>query len=158
MAKNSKDEAQLAIAKDMDHAKQWPIGPVGKRTEQHLMLQAYAFKYTKYPNAVKEYLRFMWEKEQYEPWQQASNGYITQPLRAYEDNPIWTSDPKNTPFRDVLEGALDDGYSGQLGAASAAVIGDFVLVDMVADAVTGNRTPKEAAEQAAERAKRYYQS
>jgi multiple sugar transport system substrate-binding protein len=158
VAKNSKDEAQLAIAKDMDHAKQWPIGPVGKRTEFHLVLQAYAFKYTKYPNAVKEYLRFMWEKEQYEPWQQASNGYITQPLKAYESNPIWTADPKNTPFRDTIAGQLDNGYSGTLGAASAAVIGDFVLVDMVADAATGNKTPKEAAATAAERAKRYYQS
>ena len=37
-------------------------------------------------------------------------------------------------------------------------MGDFVLVDMVAEAATGNRSPKEAAEQAAERAKRYYQS
>jgi multiple sugar transport system substrate-binding protein len=142
----------------MDHAKQWPIGPVGRRTEFHLMLQAYAFKYSKYPNAVKEYLRFMWEKEQYMPWQEASNGYITQPLKAYESNPIWTADPKNTPFRDVLAGALDNGYSGTLGAGSAAVIGDFVLVDMVAEAATGARTPKEAAERAAERAKRYYQA
>jgi len=158
VAKNSKDEAQQAIAKDMDHAKQWPIGPVGKRTEQHLMLQAYAFKYSKYPNAVKEYLRFMWEKDEYEPWQQAANGYITQPLTAYESNPIWTSDPKVTPFRDVLKGALDNGYAGTLGAASAAVIGEFVMVDMVAEAATGSRTPKEAAERAAERAKRYYQA
>ena len=52
------------------------------------------FKYTKYPNAAKEYLRFMMEKEQYEPWQQASIGYVSQPLAAYEENPIWTSDPE----------------------------------------------------------------
>lgn len=158
VAKNSKDPAQLAIAQDMNHAPQWPIGPFGRRAEQHLFLTAYAFKHTKYPNAVKEYLRFMWEKDQYEAWQHAANGYITQPLAAYEDNPIWTSDPKNTPFRDVLKGALDNGYSGQLGAASAAVMGDFVLVDMVGEAVSGARTPKEAVERAAERAKRYYQS
>ncbi|HEV2548303.1 MAG TPA: ABC transporter substrate-binding protein [Stellaceae bacterium] len=157
VAKNSKDEAQLAIAKDMDHAN-FPVGPVGHPTEQHLMLQAYAFKYSKYPGAVKEYLRFMWEKEQYIPWQEASNGYVTQPLKAYESNPVWTADPKNTPFRNVLKNALDNGYSGTLGAASAATIGDFVLVDMVAEAATGARTPKEAAERAAERAKRYYQT
>jgi multiple sugar transport system substrate-binding protein len=157
VAKNSKDDAQLAIAKDMDHAN-FPIGPVGRPTEQHLMLQAYAFKYTKYPNAVKEYLRFMWEKDQYMPWQAASNGYVTQPLRAYESNPIWTADPKNTPFRNVLRNALDNGYAGTLGVASAAVMGDFVLVDMVAEAATGNQSPKEAAARAAERAKRYYQA
>ena len=157
VAKNSKDELQQTIAKDMDHAN-FPIGPVGRPTEQHLMLQAYAFKYTKYPNALKEYLRYMWEKEQYEPWQAASNGYVTQPLRAYESNPIWTADPKNTPFRNVLRNALNNGYAGALGSASAAVMGDFVLVDMVAEAATDARSPKEAAERAAERAKRYYQA
>lgn len=157
VAKNSKDEAQQAIAKDMDHAN-CPVGPVGRPTEQQLVLQAYAFKYSKYPNAIKEYLRFMWEKDEYETWQQAANGYITQPLRAYESNPVWTSDPKVTPFRNVLNNALDNGYAGTLGAASAAVMGEFVMVDMVAEAATGSRTPKEAAERAAERAKRYYQA
>jgi multiple sugar transport system substrate-binding protein len=157
VAKTSKDEAQQAIAQDMNHAN-FPIGPVGRPTEQHLMFQAYAFQFTKYPKAVKEYLRFLWEKEQYESWQAASNGYVTQPLAAYEENPVWTADPKNTPYRNVLKNALDNGYSGTLGAASAAVMGDFVLVDMVAEAATGNRTPKEAAARAAERAKRYYQA
>ena len=155
VAKNSPDPALQAIAKDMDHAAM-PIGPVGHRAQSQNMLNAYAFKYAKYPKAVKEYLRFMWEREQYEGWQQASNGYIAQPLKAYADNPVWTSDPKVTPFRDVLDGALDNGYSGTLGAASAAVIGDFIMVDMVAQAVTGERTPKEAMAIAAERAKRYY--
>ena len=41
--------------------------------------------------------RFMMEKEQYEPWQKAAIGYVTQPLKAYESNPLWKSDPKNTP-------------------------------------------------------------
>jgi multiple sugar transport system substrate-binding protein len=35
---------------------------------------------------------------------------------------------------------------------------DYVLVDMFAEAATGQRTPKEAAARAAERAKRYYKS
>jgi multiple sugar transport system substrate-binding protein len=98
----------------------------------------------------------MWEKEQYEPWQQASNGYVTQPLKAYEANPIWTADPKNTPFRDTLAVARYNGYAGTLGYASAAVMGDFIVVDMVGAAATGSKTPKQAAQEAAERAKRYY--
>jgi multiple sugar transport system substrate-binding protein len=155
VAKTSKDPALQAIAKDMDHA-HYPLGPSGKPTEMSLMLQAFVFKYSKYPKAAKEYLRFMWEKEQYEPWQQASNGYVTQPLKAYESNPIWTADPKNTPFRDTLAVARYNGYAGTLGYASAAVMGDFIVVDMVGAAATGSKTPKEAAQEAAERAKRYY--
>ena len=38
------------------------------------------FKYTKFPNAAKEYLRFMMEREQYVPWQEASIGYVCHPL------------------------------------------------------------------------------
>ena len=52
------------------------------------------------------------------------------PLPLLNDNPVWTIDPKVTPFRDVLKYAIDDGYSGSLGYASAAVMGDFVVVDM----------------------------
>ena len=156
VAKTSPDPALQAIAKDMDHAN-LPIGPVGRPTELQLVLVAYAYKYSKYPKAVKEYLRFMWEKDQYEPWQQASNGYISPPLAAFTDNPVWTADPKVTPFRDLLRNALDNGYAGMLGYASAAVMGDFVLVDMFAEACTRNQTPKAAAQRAGERAKRYYQ-
>jgi len=156
VAKTSSDPALQAIAKDMDHAN-LPIGPVGRPTELQLVLVAYAYKYSKYPKAVKEYLRFMWEKDQYEPWQQASNGYISPPLPAFTDNAVWTTDPKVTPFRDLLKNALDNGYAGMLGYASAAVMGDFILVDMFAEACTRNQTPKAAAQRAAERAKRYYQ-
>ncbi len=156
VAKNSSDPKFQEIAKDMDHA-HMPIGPLGRPAEQNLVLQAFVFKYSKYPNAAKEYLRFMWEKDQYEAWTTASNGYITQPLKAYEDNPIWTVDPKNTPFRDGMAGVIDNGYAGILGYASAAAMGDFIVVDMFAEAASGAQTPKAAADRAAERAKRYYQ-
>jgi len=81
---------------------------------------------------------------------------VAQPLPATDGNPTWTADPKVTPFRDVLKYALDDGYSGSLGTASAATMGDFVVVDMFAEACTGNKSPKAAAEAAAEQVKRYY--
>jgi multiple sugar transport system substrate-binding protein len=48
------------------------------------------------------------------------------------------------------------GYAGKLGYASAGALADFIIVDMVAEAASGNKTPKEAAERAAKRAERYY--
>jgi multiple sugar transport system substrate-binding protein len=156
VAKKSPDPKLQAIAADMDHHNM-PIGPVGRPTEQQNVLNTYAYQFSKYPNAVKEYLRFMWEKEQVDAWETASNGYIAPPLPAWNDNPVWTADPKVTPFRDVLKYARDNGYAGSLGYASAAVMGDFVVVDMFAEACTGSQTPKAAAQRAAERAKRYYE-
>ena len=55
---------------------------------------------------------------------------------------MWTEDPKVTPFRDGLKYALDNGYAGSLGNASAAVMGDFVVVDMFGEACTETRRPK----------------
>jgi len=143
------------LTPDIYHAN-LPIGPVGEARELHLFTQAMVMNYTKYPNAAKEYLRFMWEKEQYEPWQKAAVGYITQPLRAYESNPVWTEDPKHTPYRDVMARTVPNGYAGPLGYASAAVMADYVVVNMVAEAASGARSPKEAMERAQKRAERYY--
>jgi len=154
-AKTSQDPKLQEMAKDINHAN-FPIGPVGKPTELQLFFPMMIFKYSKYPNAAKEYLRFMMEKEQYVPWQQASIGYVTQPLKAYESNPIWTSDPKHTPYRDLLKYMLPNGYAGEMGYASAATMADFVMVNMVAEAASGSKSPKEAAERAQKRAERYY--
>ena len=101
-AKTSPDAKLKEMALDIQHAN-FPIGPVGRPTELNLVFPMMVFKYSKYPNAAKDYLRFMMEKEQYEPWQQAAIGYVTQPLKAYESNPIWTVDPKHTPYRDAMK-------------------------------------------------------
>jgi multiple sugar transport system substrate-binding protein len=155
VAKNSPDPKLQAMAADIEHAA-WPIGPVGIPTELHQITQAMVFKYTKYPKAAKEFLRFMMEKEQYEPWQTASIGYVMQPLRAYENSPIWTQEPKAAAFRGGVGRMRHHGYAAKLGYASAGVLADFVVVDMVAEAASGDKTPKEAMERAAKRAERYY--
>lgn len=154
-AKTSKDPQIKAMAEDIQHA-DLPVGPVGRPTELHLTVPAMVFKYTRYPNAAKDYIRFMFEREQYVPWQEASIGYFSQPLRAYEKSPIWTSDPKHTPFRDLMSKMLWPGYAGSLGYASAGAMADFIIVNMVAQAASGAKTPKEAAAEAQRRAERYY--
>src|SRR3546814_18715917 len=81
---------------------------------------------------------------------EAAIGYVSQPLRAYEANPIWTVDPKHTVYRDAAALMLDNGHAGPLGTASAAVMADYVVLDMIARAASGAKTPNEAAAQAAE--------
>ena len=157
VAKNSGDAAMQAVAADTRHA-HMPIGPVGHPTELNSMLTAFVFKYTKFPDAAREYLRFMLEREQYEAWQQASLGYISQTLRAYESNPVWTSDPHITLFRDGGRVMLYNGYAGTVGAASAACSADLVIANMFAEAASGQSSPREAAARAEQRARRYYKT
>ena len=157
VAKTSTDPALQAMAADIQHA-HMPIGPVGRPTELHGFFTLWTFKHTKYPNAAREYMRFMLEREQYEPWQQASLGFMCQTLRAYESNPIWTSDPKLTPIREAPGLMLYDGYPGQVGAASAACAADFIIANMFAEAASGQSTPQAAAARAEQRARRYYKA
>lgn len=154
-AKNSPDAKLKDMVADIQHAR-FPIGPVGRPTELMQITQFMAFKHTKFPNATKELVRFLMEDEQYTPWMQSAIGYVSQPLRAYEKNPIWTVDPKHTVYRDGGSIMLDHGHDGPLGYASAAAMADYIVLDMVAEASSGTRTPKEAAERAEARAKRYY--
>jgi multiple sugar transport system substrate-binding protein len=154
-AKNSKDPKVSALAADINHAN-YPVGPSGTGAACHLFLNQMIFKYTKYPKAAKEFIRFMMEEEQYGKWMQAGIGYVSHPLAAYSKNPIWSVDPKHTPYRDSVKDMRPAGYQGKLGYASAGALADFIIVDMVAEAASGSKSPKEAAERAQKRAERYY--
>ncbi len=154
-AKNSSDPKVKEMASDIQHANM-PIGPAGVPTEFNLFFNQMVFKYSKYPKAAKEFIRFMMEQEQYGPWMQAAIGYVAHPLKAYDSNPIWTVDPKHTPYRDAMKIMRPAGFSGKLGYASAGATADFIVVNMVAEAVSGQKTPKEAAARAQQRAERYY--
>jgi multiple sugar transport system substrate-binding protein len=154
-AKNSADAKLKEMANDIQHAS-FPVGPVGQPTESHLFFNQMIMKYTKYPQAAKEFLRFMMEREQFEPWLTGAQGYISPPLDAYAKIPVWTADPKNTPYRDAVKNMRPTGYAGKLGYASAGANADFIVVNMVAEAISGSKAPKEAMERAQKRAERYY--
>ena len=153
-AKTSTDAKIKEMTDDINHAN-FPIGPVGRPTEFNLFFNQMIFRYSKYPKAAKEFLRFMMEEEQVSPWLTASIGYVTPALTVYEKHPVW-SDPKSVPYRDSMKIMLPSGYAGKMGYASAGALADFIVVNMVAEAVSGSKSPKEAAERAQKRAERYY--
>jgi len=153
-AKNSQDPKVKEMASDIQHS-QYPVGPAG-RAESHLFFNQMIMKYTKYPQAAKAFLQFMMEQDQFAPWLTAAGGYIAPPLDAYAKIPVWTADPKNTPYRDAVKNMRPTGYAGKLGYASAGAAADFIVVNMVAEAVSGSKSPKEAMERAQKRAERYY--
>src|SRR5437773_2024492 len=115
-AKTSKDPKINALAADINHAT-YPVGPSGSGAAFHLFLNQMIFKYSKYPKAAKEFIRFMMEEEQYGKWMEASIGYVAHPLAAYAKNPIWTVDPKHLPYRDAVKELRPAGYD-EIGRAS----------------------------------------
>jgi multiple sugar transport system substrate-binding protein len=143
------------IAEDMDHA-YFPIGPVGKVTELHLMYPVLAMTYTKYPQACRALIAFMLEADNFNPWIQSAKGYLTHCLNAYDKNPVWTADPKTTPFRDVAKRSLTAGGLGSVGEKAATAIADFVVLDMFANYCTGREDVKGAIAIAERQLKRIY--
>jgi multiple sugar transport system substrate-binding protein len=154
--KNSKDPAQQAMAADTSHQLQ-PTGfAKAKSVQTATVINAMLFKHSKYPNAAKEYLRFMMEADQYGPWLQASLGYWAEPLKAYGQMAFWKSDRALAPYSSAMDTIYYDGFKGPISPASSAVAANYTLVDMFASVVTGNATPEAAAKQAASAAARYY--
>ncbi|MGE0751700.1 MAG: ABC transporter substrate-binding protein [Variibacter sp.] len=143
------------VAEDMDHA-YFPVGVSGKPTELHLMYPVLAMTYTKYPQACKALMAFMLEADNFNPWIQSAKGYLTHCLNAYDNNPVWTADPKATPFRDVAKRTLTAGGLGSVGEKAATAISDFVIVDMFANYCTGREDVKGAIANAERQLKRIY--
>ncbi|MHB2165405.1 ABC transporter substrate-binding protein [Alsobacter sp. R-9] len=151
----AKAQNMTAIADDMNHAL-WPVGPVGKPQELQLLFPLLTFKFTKNPKACKAFVAFMMEAENYNPWLEAAAGYLTGPLNAFDSNPVWTKDPKNTVFRDAGKRTLPASGIGPVSEKAAAAIADFILVDMVANVCTGREDVKGAMAVAERQAKRLF--
>jgi multiple sugar transport system substrate-binding protein len=153
--KNSPDPKQQAVAADVGH-QTMPFGVSKTPPQSATTLNAMVFNHSKYPNAAKDYIRFMMEAEQYGPWLSNCLGYWSQSLKSYAKMGFWTADPALAPFRIGLDTGYYDGYRGPVTASSSAVTANYTVVDMFAAVVTGNSTPEAAAKQAAKAAQRYY--
>ena len=150
-----KEEATKALGEDI-RTSNLPIGPVGKSIELHQTSTISIFQHCKFPNAAKAYLEFMYQPDQMNAWLTGASAYCCQALKGFADNPVWTSNPIHAPYAKASESLRPNGYAGPLGPASAGVMADYVLVDMFAEAVTGQRSTEEAIANAERRISRYY--
>lgn len=149
------DPAMQEIAEDL-RTTNLPVGPVGESVELHQTSTISIFNHCRYPNAAKAYLNFMYQADQMNRWLEGASAYVCQPLRAFADNPVWTSNPVHAAYARASETLRVNGYAGPLGTASAGVMADYVVVDMFAEAVTGQRSPEQAIANAVRRIERAY--
>ncbi len=149
------DAKMKEIMDDMNHSL-WPIGPVGKPTEFHIAYPMMIMKYSKYPNACKSFIAFMMEAANYGPWLESAVAYLTHPLNAYDDNPVWKSDPKLSMLKDAGRRTLTAGGLGSVGEKAASALADFIVLDMVASVCTGRASIKDAIAVAQRQASRIY--
>lgn len=154
--KNSHDKRLNAIGSDTNNVLP-PFGvSQGHAPMTALVINAMLFRHSKYPNAGKEYIRFMMEAPQYAPWLSDCYGYWSNPLRAYSEMQFWNRDPTIAAYKEGMNTPYYDGYKGPIGANSSALTANWIVVDMFAKVATGVATPAEAVKFAANQAKTYY--
>ena len=149
------DPATREIAEDTNHAPR-PRGVLSAPPDSATVLNAMVFRHSRFPNAGKEYIRFLMEAEQYDPWLTGCLGYWSHPLKAYNGSAVWDSDPKIAIYRDGMNNEYWRGYKGPITQASGTVAAEYVLVQMFASVASGQATPEAAAREAERRARRYF--
>jgi multiple sugar transport system substrate-binding protein len=149
------DPAMAEIAEDI-RTTNMPIGPVGESVELHQTTSISIFSHTQYPQAALAYLQFMYQPDRMNAWITGASAYCCGAAKDFANNPVWTSNPIHTPYSKASATLRPNGYAGPLGYASAGVMADYVLVDMFAQAVTGQASTDDAVATALKRANRYY--
>lgn len=149
------DRATAALAEDTDHA---PMvqGRASSTPLSALTLCAMVFRHTRFPNAAKELIRFLMEREQYDPWLTGCLGYWAHPLRAYGDSAVWRSDPKLAIYQNTLDNRFWNGFAAPPSQATGAATAEYVMVQMCASVAAGQATPDAAAREAERRARRFF--
>ena len=156
-AMNSADPKVKAMAADINHANM-PVGPVGRPTEMGAGVHGDGVQVLQVSASGQGVPALhVGEGAVRARGMEASLGFVAQPLTAYEQNPVWTSDPKRLRLSRCGQAHAAERLARfKLGPASAAAMADFIVVDMVAEAATGAASVEDAMKQAERRAKRYY--
>jgi multiple sugar transport system substrate-binding protein len=119
----------------MNHAP-FPRGPAG-RIYYLAVHSSSVMKYSKNQKLAKEFIRYYMAKEQYDKWFDVMGGYGQGPTKMWYDSPVWTRDPKLTPFRDPIKEARAPGYAGAPSRKASEVLTKYIILDMFVKAIQG---------------------
>ena len=100
-------------------------------------------KYSKNQKLAKEFIRWYMDKKQFGKWFEVMDTFSVPPTKAWYNDPVWTKDPKLTPFRDTIKDARHLGYAGPPSAKASEAMAKYIMVDMFAKAIQGT-SPEES--------------
>jgi multiple sugar transport system substrate-binding protein len=126
------------IAKVTDHA----LNPNGPKGRYHIMQAASHAIMTSAPDqaAAKAFLRWLYDDKQLSRWLAAGDAYYAPFLTAYDNHPMWNSEPRYLPYKESLKTTRLHGWPGPPSHAMSESVAKYVLVDMFAKACRGDAT------------------
>lgn len=153
---DKKTNPAIATPGDIEHVV-LPAGKAGKFSMQSALTSGIA-SWSKNVPAAKDFLVAAMQPDVYNEYLNTVQGYNVGPLHAFDDAPVWKSDPKLLPFRQaVTEGSSRwPGWPGPPSAASSQVAENYIIIDLFAKACSGEFTPKESIAAATTALKRFY--
>jgi multiple sugar transport system substrate-binding protein len=131
---------KMPIADDINHHTS-PAGPGGTHSAPPINSMA-IWKFSKNVDLAKDFIRFLFQKPNYDPWIVASQGFNHPPLRNLADHPIWAQNPKFAMLPKEAEFAHERGWPAKPNAAVQLIQVNYVLPDMVAKAINGMPTKR----------------
>ena len=135
---NAALKEKMPIADDINHHNS-PGGPAGIHSAPPILGLA-IWKFSKNLELAKEFVQFLFRKENYDEWIVASNAFNHPPLRHFADHPIWARNAKFAMLPKEAEFAHPRGWPAKPNDAVGRIEANYVLADMVAKAVNGQPT------------------
>ena len=137
---NAALKEKMPIADDINHHPS-PAGPAGTHSAPPINMIS-VWKFSKNIPLAMDFLKFLFQKENYDAWIVASNAFNHPPLRHLADHPIWARNPKFAMLPKEAEFAHPRGWPAKPNDAVARVEVNYILPDMVAKAVNGMPTKR----------------
>ena len=137
---NAALKEKMPIADDINHHNS-PAGPAGTHSAPPI-LGIGIWKFSKNADLAKEFIQFLFRKENYDAWIVASNAFNHPPLRHLADHPIWAKNPEFAMLPKEAEFAHPRGWPGKPSDAVQRIDDNYVMADMVAKAIGGMPTKR----------------
>jgi multiple sugar transport system substrate-binding protein len=128
------------IADDINHHNS-PAGPAGTHSGPPI-LGLGVWKFSKNVELAKEFIQFLYRKENFDAWIVASNAFNHPPLRHFADHPIWARNPKFAMLPKEAEFAHARGWPAKSNDAVGRIEANYIMADMLAKAVGGMPTKR----------------
>jgi multiple sugar transport system substrate-binding protein len=137
---NAALKEKMPIADDINHHPS-PAGPAGTHSAPPINMIS-IWKFSKNQELAKDFLKFLFQKENYDAWIVAGNAFNHPPLRHLADHPIWARNPKFAMLPKEAEFAHPRGWPAKPNDAVGRIEVNYVLPDMIAKAVNGMPTKR----------------
>ena len=137
---NTALKEKMPIADDINHHPS-PGGPAGVHSGPGINALG-IWKFSKNADLAKEFIQFLFRKENFDAWVVASNAFNQPPLRDLADHPIWVKNPKFAMLPKEAEYAHARGWPSRPNDAIRRIENNYVLPDMVAKAIAGMPTKR----------------